>query len=114
VAGAGATLQVLLPIESAVDRPEITLHPKPTSSGWSIAVPMLRLPRRAIYDSDMCPPLWGPALKDYIIREWRISTGEMADDAGNPYPSLLDLISLDNVNGGAQPGRGAASSLARY
>lgn len=109
-----SALQVLLPIESAVDRPELTLHPKPSTANWSIAVPMLRLPRRAIYDSDMCPPLWGPALRDYILRNWRVSTGEIPEEGSTPYPALLDLISLDNVNGGAQPGRGAASSLARW
>lgn len=114
VVGGATTLQVLLPVESAVDRPQITLHPKPNTTGWTIAVPMLRLPRRAIYDSDMCPSLWGPALQDFMLRFWRVSTGEIPEDSGQPYPALLDLIGLDNVNGGAQPGRGAASSLARY
>lgn len=108
------TLQVLLPIETAVDRPEITLHPKPNSSSQTIAVPMLRIPRRMIYDGDVCPPLWGPALRDYMIRNWRVSTGELAEEGDKPYPALLDLISLDNVNGGALPGRGATGSLSRY
>lgn len=114
VAVALTTLQVLLPIESAVDRPELTLYPVPAASGQTIAMPIIRLPKRMIYDADMCPPLWGPALRDYMIRNWRISTGELAEEGDKPYPALLDLIGLDNVNGGALPGRGGAGSQSRY
>lgn len=104
------TLQALLPQESAVDRPQITLHPMP-SSVVTIAVPMLRAPRRLIADSDMVPPMWGPAVQDFMVRHWRVSTGELAEDDGRILPALLDLLAFDAVSGGATPGgsRGAGS-----
>ena len=108
VVSGAVELQVLLPTEAAVDRPEITLHPKPSAT-WTIAVPMMRLPRRMVYDGDMVPSLWGPALREYMVRNWRVSTGELGEEGGAPYPALLDLIALDNVTGGSVPGRGRGS-----
>lgn len=106
------TLQVLLPIESAVDRPEITFFPKPAQA-WTIAVPMARIPRRLIYDSDMIEPLWGPALRDWMIRNWRVSTSEVAEETALPWGSLLDLIAFENSTGGGRPGRGGSASSGR-
>lgn len=113
IVSSGSVLQLLLPMESAVDRPEITLHPVPNGV-YSVSVPVLRMPRRLMYDGDMVPSLWGPAIRDYMIRNWRVSTGEIAEEGLAPYPSLLDLIALDNVSGGATPGRGIAGARARY
>lgn len=102
VAGGGATLQTLLPEESARTFPSLVLYPKPTTAGEIIAVPALRAPKRMVYDADLVPDGWDSALLERMHDLWAVGTGEAASLPVRKGPALIDLISYDNST---EPGR---------
>jgi hypothetical protein len=84
-AGGGTVLQVLLPIESACDRPQITLHPKPDDRRGRSPCRCCACRAALIYDSDMVSAALGSrAAATYMLRFWRVSTGEIAEEGGSP------------------------------
>lgn len=97
VVGPGATLQVLLPEESARDFPSLTLYPKPATAGELIAIPALRAPKRLLYDADAVPRFWDDALLEEMEALWRARGGEAASAAEIKRPQLLRLIAFDNT-----------------
>lgn len=97
VESAGATRQTLLSYESAREHWELTLYPTPNVVN-TISVPYLRLVTKLLYDADLAPMGWGPAIVEEMVALWRENTGEAATHANVPRPALLDLICLENSN----------------
>lgn len=102
LAGGGATLQSLLPEESARTFPSLILYPKPVTAGELIAVPALRAPKRMIYDADLVPDGWDSALLERMNDLWAVGTGEAGSLPVRKGPALIDLVAYDNTT---QPGR---------
>lgn len=100
----GSTRQTLLPYESSRAHYELLLWPTPNVV-HTIAVPFIRRPMRMLYDSDMCPLDWGPALTEEMIAHWRENTGDVSAAAQVPRPALLDLLALENSNRFGVPAR---------
>lgn len=96
-ASAGATIQTLLPQESAREHQVITFYPKPSSADI-IAIPFIRKPKRLLFDSDPLPSSWWPAVKEEMLIQWRINTGELPRDAKVDRPKLDTLIVNDNLS----------------
>jgi hypothetical protein len=96
-ASAGATIQTLLPQESARQHEVLTFYPKPASADI-IAIPFIRRPKRLLFDSDPLPYGWWPATKEEMLIQWRINTGELARDAKLDRPKLDALIDNDNIS----------------
>jgi len=96
VAGA-VELQKLLPDESALELPTLTLYPMPNVVNV-IAVPTFRRPRRLRYDADVLPADWDAALDEDMTVQWRVQAGEIAADTNVPRPKLVSLIELENLN----------------
>lgn len=95
-ASAGATLQALLPQESAREHQVITFYPKPLYADI-ISIPFVRQPKRPLYDSDPLPKDWWPALMERMLIRWRMNTGELGLDNNVPTPELNRLIENDNI-----------------
>ena len=95
VASAGATLQVLLPEESARAFPSVVLYPKPATAGEIIGIPALRAPKRLLYDADAIPRFWSEALIEQMKAFWAVSVGS-AEDVSRP--ALLQLVAFDNAS----------------
>lgn len=97
----GATTGALLtlaPYESAVERMLLTLWPTPNVIN-TIAIPILRAPKRLLYDSDVTPWGWGPALLETLNLLWQINSGGRGDmPPDHMRPMLLDLVALENSN----------------
>lgn len=102
VASAGATLQTLLPEESAREFPSLILSPKPVTAGDIIAVPALRAPKKLLYDADEVPRYWGAALLERMKDYWNVASGERQEVPMRYGPNLTALIAYDNSS---QPGR---------
>jgi hypothetical protein len=94
---AAIVLQTLLPDESAVDLPVITLYPTPDAA-YTLAVPFMVAPRRLLHDADPLPRFWGNALFEELQAQWHVNKGHMASDAQMPRPHLTDLIALENAS----------------
>ena len=95
----GATLQTLLPYESAVEHQVITLYPKPSAAGEVIAVPFLRGLVRSLYDGDPIPNNWQEAVFEEMTIQWRVNTGELTLDTLNvARPKFLDLLAFEQAN----------------
>lgn len=90
-------LQTLLPYESLRLVPVLTLYPKPNAV-WTISVPVLRRPRRLVYDGDPVPTDWGPALFEQMLIGWRVNTGEIAHDSNVAEPRYIDLVCHENAS----------------
>ncbi|MCC6989953.1 MAG: hypothetical protein IT181_13190 [Acidobacteria bacterium] len=105
VASAGATLQTLLPEESAREFPTLTLYPKPSASGELIALPCIRAPKRLLYDTDEIPRYWTDAVLEEMAALWREQNGEAGSAADLPRPHLLRLIAFDNTAHSPDPVR---------
>lgn len=99
-AAGGATLESLLPEESARQHTLLNLYPTP-SGVWVFAIPYIRAPRKLRFDSDALPDFWGPMVQEELQIEWQVNRGDMtraqADEA--PRPDFLDMISHDNRSG---------------
>lgn len=93
---AGATLQVLLPEESAREFPSLVLSPKPITAGEIIGVPTIRGPKRLLYDADEVPRYWGPALLERMKDYWNVASGESPNLPMRYGPALTKLIQHDN------------------
>jgi hypothetical protein len=91
------TLQVLMPYQSAVEHQEIVLYPTPSAGGDTIAVPTVRQVRRLIYDGDVVPQNWGPAVFEAMFQEWRVMNGETGDPNNADRPAFRDLVAYDNT-----------------
>jgi len=94
----GASLQTLFPEESGREHRVLTLYPKPSAADV-IAIPVLRRPKRLLFDADTLPNDWWEAIFEEMVIAWRQNTGELALDANIPRPHLLDLVSFDNMDG---------------
>lgn len=101
VGGAATVYQKLLPWESLREQWVLSLYPAPDAV-YSLGVPVIRLPRRSLYDADPVPSMWGPAIFEQMLRQWKISTGEDAAQITNE--ALIDLVAWDNsgVSGARQ------------
>lgn len=97
VVGPGATLQVLLPEESAREFPSLTLYPKPQTAGEIIAIPTVRAPKRLLYDADVLPRHWDDAVLEEMSALWKEHGGVIASAADLKKPQLLRLIAFDNT-----------------
>lgn len=97
VAGAGATLQALLPEESAREFPSLILSPKPLTAGELIGIPTLRAPKRLLYDADEVPRYWGSAILERMKDYWNVSSGENRDLPMRFGPALTKLVQHDNA-----------------
>lgn len=95
VAAAGATLQKLLPAESAREFPSLVLSPKPQAAGQIIGVPAIRAPKRLIHDADEVPKFWGSAILERMWQFWGSASGEN-DTFITKGPQLVTLVSFDN------------------
>jgi hypothetical protein len=90
-------LVYLRPYESAIERFELTLWPTPMVA-CEVAVPFLRSPHKLLYDADVTPMGWGPAILEEMDALWKINTGESSQRSPFVGPALLDLIALENSN----------------
>lgn len=98
IAGAtSGTLHTLAAHESAREHRLFVLSPTPSSSGDVIAIPTLRAPRPLLYDSDICPDHWGPAIVEELLIQWKVSEGTFASDATIPRPAFTELVGWDQV-----------------
>lgn len=97
VVGPGATLQTLLPQESAREQLQITFWRTPLLV-HVIGIPTIRLPHRLFRDADVIPALWSPAMFEKMQIEWDVNTGELkrAQAGAVPRPAFVDLVSFDN------------------
>jgi hypothetical protein len=100
---AGATLQALLPEESAREFPSVTLVPAPQTSGEVIAIPTIRAPKRVLYDADVLPRFWHDALFEEMVALWREKAGTVPSAATLPRPYLQRLIAFDNTAQASEP-----------
>lgn len=99
----GAIL-VLAPYESAIERIQLTFWPTPNIVN-TMSIPILRAPMKLLYDSDLTPLFWGPALLEELNILWQINSGDRADHPTFPGPALQDLIALENSNRFGVPSR---------
>lgn len=96
VAAAGATLQQLLPEESAREFPSLVLYPMPAVAGEIIALPALRAPNRLRVDADEIPAFWGEALLERMKELSQVSDGTTIGDQRLAGPEVAKLIGFDN------------------
>lgn len=89
--------QTLLPHESLREQSTITFWKTPQAV-QSIAVPILRLPRRLVNDADPVPAMWGPALFEEARKEYAVNNGDLSIAAANQLvcPATIDLMCWDN------------------
>lgn len=85
----------LLDYQTAIERHELTLWPTPNAA-YVIAVPILRAPTKLLYDADLCPWGWGPALLEEMDELWKVNTGLLPRKSNVPGPALLDLVAQEN------------------
>lgn len=92
-------LQKLFPQESSREHAILTLYPKPNAAD-TLAIPVIRRPKRLFHDADPVPDLWEPALFEEFIMQWRVNTGEInaAEAGAAPRPALNDLIAHENAS----------------
>ncbi len=97
VGGAATVYQRLLPHESLREHFQITLWRTPQAA-QSIAIPILRLPRRLVNDTDPVPTMWGPALFAELRKLWAVNTGDLSEAAAARLvtPEFLELVAWDN------------------
>lgn len=96
----GATpLQTLFSLESAKEHTILTLFPPPSAAD-TLAIPILRRPKRLYHDADPVPDLWEPVLWEEIGIQWKVNTGEMslAEALTLPRPAYVDLVAFDNAS----------------
>jgi hypothetical protein len=76
------------------------VYPKPSSAD-TIAIPVIRRPKRLFHDADPVPDLWEPALLEEFGLQWAVNRGDMSIAQANesPHPALIDLIAHENAVG---------------
>ncbi len=89
------TRGTLLSQESARSLPQITFYPEPNVTDV-IGIPVQRRPKRLLFDGDIVPQDWWPAIFEYLVLTWRSNTGE-GSEPGMGWPALVDLIHLENA-----------------
>jgi hypothetical protein len=94
-------IQKWFPQESGKEHQIFTLYPKPNAAD-TLAIPLIRSPKRFINDADNIPDLWQPAIWEDLMYAYRVNTGEMApaEAAAAPRPALADLIAHENASNG--------------
>jgi hypothetical protein len=94
-------LQKLFAQESAREHPVLTIYPKPSAAD-TLALPVIRKPKRLFHDSDPIPDMWEPALFEDMLLGWKLNTGESSAEsaARAPRPALADLLATDNEQRG--------------
>jgi hypothetical protein len=97
ITSSDTVLQTLFPEESAREHRMITVYPKPSETD-TIAVPVMRRPKRLLYDADPLPNDWWNAIFEEMLIQWRVNTGDLAVDSVVPRPHLVDLVCNDNAN----------------
>lgn len=90
------TLQTLLPAEAERQHRVITFYPTPVSADI-IAIPLVRRPKRLLYDADPLPLDWGPAVFEEMKALWYENRGEASTAAALPRPAFLDLLAHENT-----------------
>lgn len=95
---AGATLQTLFAEESAHEHKVISVYPKPDAADV-LAIPVIRRPKRMLYDADPTPADWWPALFEEMHIRWQVQGGDLSEQAAAmmPRPALKQLIENDNL-----------------
>lgn len=95
----GGTRQVLLPHEAAREQYQVRFYPTPIAV-QSILFPTIRLPRRLFQDADPIPSMWGPAVFERMLIDWRHNRGEIGVQAALELkvigPEFQRLIGYDN------------------
>lgn len=92
--GGAPVYQKLLPWESMREHWVLSLFPA-ADAVYTINVPVIRAPRRSVYDADPVPTMWGPAIFEQMLNKWKASTGDASSDQGNE--ALIALIAYDNA-----------------
>lgn len=105
------TLQTLLSQESAQQHLVLTLYPKPSAAD-TLLLPLQRRPKRLLYDADVLPDGWEPALFEDMVVQWQVNRGQLSPVTASqsPRPALRDLVEQDVLARGAsrtQPYGGA-------
>lgn len=92
-----ATRLVLLPHEASREQYQLRLYPTPAAV-QTIAVPIIRLPRRIFQDADPLPAMWGNAVFEEMKIQGAVNARELAEGAAEqlPRPEFLSLIGYDN------------------
>jgi hypothetical protein len=92
-------LQKLFPQESSREHQILRIYPMPSAAD-TIAIPLIRRPKRLFHDADPVPDLWEPALFEEFIMQWRVNTGDISSSQANaaPRPALNDLIAHENAS----------------
>lgn len=90
-------LQKLFTQESAKEHAVLAVYPKPVSAD-TLAIPILRRPKRLFQDADALPDLWQPALWEEMSIEWGVNCGDIPRQQAGviPRPALIDLVAFDN------------------
>jgi hypothetical protein len=86
--------QKLLPWESMREHWVLSFYPAPDAV-YTINVPIIRTPRRSVYDADPVPSMWGPAIFEQMLNKWKASTGEQGGEMSNE--ALIALVAYDNA-----------------
>lgn len=98
VSGA-VTRQTLFAHEASREQYQFRLWQTPQSV-YRIGIPTIRLPRRMFQDSDPVPALWGPALFEQMLIDWRVNRGELGLEAADALKKnghqITALIGYDN------------------
>jgi hypothetical protein len=102
----GTILQALLDIETAAQHDVLVVYPTPNAADV-LAIPILRRPKRLLYDGDLIPDLWYPAVFEAMVIGWKVNVGELNVLAASnaPRPRLVDLIAFEHANAPRPVGR---------
>lgn len=97
VQSSGAELQSLFLQESSKEHQILTVYPKPSAAD-QLAIPVIRRPKRLLFDADPIPDLWEPALWEELLIEWKVNRGELnpVTASSAPRPAFIDLVAHEN------------------
>lgn len=92
-------IQRLFSQETAKEHSILTVFPKPATAD-TLAVPIIRRPKRLLYDADPVPDLWEPALWEEMGIEWQVHTGDLTRAAAGQVPRVqaIRLAAFENQN----------------
>jgi hypothetical protein len=92
-----STLQALAHDEASRGHQTLRLYPTPDAA-YTIAVPIHRHPMMMLYDGDPIPPYWEQAVREEMLIQWRVNTGELTLDQATTMirPAYLALMTHDN------------------
>jgi hypothetical protein len=92
----GRVLVSLAADESSREHLLLSVYPTPTAAD-TLAIPIVRRPKRLRSVSDPLPTDWWPAILEEMLALWRVNTGEVSDAAMLARPKLRALIEHDNA-----------------